>query len=248
MKGQFIEEWVLEYVRISLTRYSGYWWEKEGLLSLNIESPILSQGNIVDTVRVPFKPDHFVICETLLVFAFCQTPSRKTRVSPPYTTMLVLIIVIRNNARSFVPSQPIIIKNVIVVVAFFLVLLVRGFRAPTRLAHCHWDSRWRDALRPLLLAVLLSYRIAGIDPIGIDVDSGGEIFFQDRVLADDARRSVGGRRELTIDGALELLVADLAGELADAGFLVELDGDGLLVVAEEAREDRSQGLVLQRCC
>jgi hypothetical protein len=53
----------------------------------------------------------------------------------------------------------------------------------------------------------------------------------------------GGR---TINGALELLVADLAGELADAGFLVELHGDGFLVVAEEAGERCGQRFVLQQ--
>jgi hypothetical protein len=36
---------------------------------------------------------------------------------------------------------------------------------------------------------------------------------------------------------LELLVANLAREMADAGFLVKLDGDRLLVVTEEAGKD-----------
>lgn len=54
-----------------------------------------------------------------------------------------------------------------------------------------------------------------VDPFGIDVDGGGEV----------------------VDAALEVLAADLAVEGADAGFLVDLDGDGLFVVAEEAGED-----------
>ena len=41
---------------------------------------------------------------------------------------------------------------------------------------------------------------------------------------------------LTINGALKLLIANFAGELAHAGFLVQFDGNGLLVVTEEAGE------------
>jgi hypothetical protein len=42
----------------------------------------------------------------------------------------------------------------------------------------------------------------------------------------------GAVAQLTIDGALKLLIADFARELANTRFLVQLDGDRLLVVAE----------------
>ena len=42
----------------------------------------------------------------------------------------------------------------------------------------------------------------------------------------------------TVDGALELLAADLALQVANAELLVELHGDRLLVVAEEAGKGR----------
>jgi hypothetical protein len=41
-----------------------------------------------------------------------------------------------------------------------------------------------------------------------------------------------------------LLIADFARKLADAGFLIELDCDGFLVVAEKAGKDHRQRLVL----
>jgi len=72
--------------------------------------------------------------------------------------------------------------------------------------------------------VFLSYRVASINPISINVDGGREI----------------------INGALELLVANLAGQLANAGFLIELNSDRFLVVTEQAWERRGEGLVLQR--
>lgn len=50
----------------------------------------------------------------------------------------------------------------------------------------------------------------------------------------------------TVDGALELLAADLAVERAAAGLLVELDLDRLFVVAEEACEGRWKRFALGR--
>lgn len=49
---------------------------------------------------------------------------------------------------------------------------------------------------------------------------------------------------LTVDRALELLAADFAVEVANAGLLVELDDDGSFVVAEQACEDSGKGVVL----
>jgi hypothetical protein len=48
----------------------------------------------------------------------------------------------------------------------------------------------------------------------------------------------------TVDGALELLAADLAVERAAAGLLFELDLDRLFVVAEEACEGRRERVAL----
>jgi hypothetical protein len=45
-------------------------------------------------------------------------------------------------------------------------------------------------------------------------------------------RRCGRRQRHTVDSALELLIADLAGEVTDAGLLVKLDGHRVLVVAE----------------
>jgi hypothetical protein len=42
-----------------------------------------------------------------------------------------------------------------------------------------------------------------------------------------------------------VLAADFAVELADAELLVQLDNDGLFVVAEEAGEGRGQGFTLR---
>ena len=48
----------------------------------------------------------------------------------------------------------------------------------------------------------------------------------------------------TVDGTLEFLSADTAVELANASLLVKLDGDRVLVVAEEACESCRQGVGL----
>jgi hypothetical protein len=54
------------------------------------------------------------------------------------------------------------------------------------------------------------------------------------------KRAQGGAHgeQLTIDGALELLIAGLAGELANAGLLIQLHRDGIRVIAEQAVEER----------
>ena len=92
--------------------------------------------------------------------------------------------------------------------------------------------------------VFLCYCIAGINPIGINIDGSREISKIESISNGCAL--LGGEKVLTVDGALELLIADLARELADAGFLVELDSDGFLVVTEEAREHRGERFVLGR--
>lgn len=51
----------------------------------------------------------------------------------------------------------------------------------------------------------------------------------------------------TIDRTLELLTAGPAIELAYTGFLVDLNGDGIFVVAKKARELRGEGFFLSRC-
>lgn len=51
----------------------------------------------------------------------------------------------------------------------------------------------------------------------------------------------------TVDSALEALPAHLAFERADAGLLVNLDGHGVLVVAEQAGEYRGKRVVLLIC-
>lgn len=50
--------------------------------------------------------------------------------------------------------------------------------------------------------------------------------------------------ELTIYASLELLTADFAREFSDAGFLVQLDGNRFLVIAEKAWEIRWKRLFL----
>jgi hypothetical protein len=69
---------------------------------------------------------------------------------------------------------------------------------------------------------LLRYSIARVDPVSIDVDGGGEV----------------------VDVGLECLAADFALEVADAGLLLDGDGNGFLVVAEEALESGGQLLLL----
>ena len=64
---------------------------------------------------------------------------------------------------------------------------------------------------------------ARIDPVRVHVHGGGEV----------------------VDAGLEVLAADFAVELADAELLVQLDNDGLFVVAEEAGEGRGQGFTLR---
>ena len=68
--------------------------------------------------------------------------------------------------------------------------------------------------RSLACSSLLRDRVASVDPVRVDVDGLGEV----------------------VDVGLEGLAADFALEVADAGFLLDGDGDGLLVVAEEALE------------
>lgn len=50
--------------------------------------------------------------------------------------------------------------------------------------------------------------------------------------------------ERTVDGTLEALAADFAFQRADAGLLIDLDGNGVLVIAEEAGEDGGERVAL----
>lgn len=48
----------------------------------------------------------------------------------------------------------------------------------------------------------------------------------------------------TVDAGLVSLPANLARQVADAGLFLELDGDCIFVVAEQALEGRGQGFTL----
>lgn len=62
-----------------------------------------------------------------------------------------------------------------------------------------------------------------------------------------SRRScIGSDLARTIRAGLEVLPARLAAQVADAGLLVDLDGDGGLVAAEEAAEGGREGFALKR--
>jgi hypothetical protein len=80
----------------------------------------------------------------------------------------------------------------------------------------------RPAHRGFSSRSLLCDRVASVDPIRVDVDGRGQV----------------------VDVRLEGLTADFALQIADAGFLLNGDGDGLLVVAEEALEGRREFLLL----
>lgn len=85
-------------------------------------------------------------------------------------------------------------------------------------------------------------RTCCINPFTIDIYRRGEICSK----ASQFAHLFGGvcvpRR--TIDSTLKFLTADPTVELAYAGLLVELDGDSALVIAEETRELRGQGIFL----
>jgi hypothetical protein len=52
------------------------------------------------------------------------------------------------------------------------------------------------------------------------------------------------RRTLTVNGALELLVADFARQLADSSFFVEFDSHRLFMVTEETGKGGGEWLIL----
>lgn len=76
----------------------------------------------------------------------------------------------------------------------------------------------------IALGGLLRNRVAGVDPVGVDVDGRAEV----------------------VDVGLERLAAHLALQVADARLLLDGDADGIFVVAEEALEGRGQLLLLRR--
>ncbi len=51
-------------------------------------------------------------------------------------------------------------------------------------------------------------------------------------------------QQRTIDGTLKLLITDFARELANTGFLIELDRDALLMITEQAGEDDGKRCIL----
>ena len=92
-----------------------------------------------------------------------------------------------------------------------IIIRIRLLRLRRRhLAHAIIRPRRRHLARRRLLG----YRITRVDPVGVHVDGRGKV----------------------VDVGLEGLAADFALQVADAGFLLDGDGDGFLVVAEEALE------------
>jgi hypothetical protein len=170
--------------------------------------------------------------------AHFQTAHARAGEIVQYTTEALVFLVICNHALPPIPAQTILIVDDVVVVIPLLL------SSPAGTYSCSGTSRSKISLTSGFLAVLLGYSIAGIDPIGIYVNGSREIYGRRSISGCCALR-LWGKGVLTINGALELLVADLAGELSHPGFLIELDGHGLLVVAEKTGECRSQGLVLQ---
>lgn len=49
---------------------------------------------------------------------------------------------------------------------------------------------------------------------------------------------------LTVDGAVEVLVADFAGQMPNSSLLIDLGGNGVLMVTEEAWERGGEWLGL----
>lgn len=89
---------------------------------------------------------------------------------------------------------------------------------------CGHPSHAMRTPRDLCIALcrLLRNSIAGIDPIGVDVDGGAQV----------------------VDIGLEGLAADFALQVADARLLLNGYADGVLVVAEEALEGCGELLLL----
>lgn len=105
-------------------------------------------------------------------------------------------------------------------------------------------------------ASVLSNLLCRIDPFTVDVHRCRQVCCAPRWLAmfraipghhvraqDRVGTGLGGL-ERTVDGALEALAADFAFQRADAGFLIDLDGHRVLVIAEEASEDGGERVAL----
>lgn len=112
---------------------------------------------------------------------------------------------------SFFPGSVIAIISIF----FFVNPCRRSTSASTR-------TRGGVAAELLILCILgrglLGDVLAGVDPVRVNVDGGGEV----------------------VDSGLEPLSADLAVEIADPGLFVQFDLDGLFVVAKEAGEGRRE--------
>ena len=52
----------------------------------------------------------------------------------------------------------------------------------------------------------------------------------------DVRHLRKALEQLTVDGTVEVLVADFAGQMPNSSLLIDLGGNGVLMVAEEAWE------------
>jgi hypothetical protein len=156
----------------------------------------------------------------------------------------LVFFIICNNTVPSIPPQPFVLGVINEIIDIVFLVVFSRSRNPTP---GHDRTRGSQASATLRFSVLLSYRIASVNPIGIYVDGGREIFASARISRCSGPHYIVTKEGwLTIDGALELLVANLAWELAHARPLVELDGNRFLVVTEEARERRRQRLVLQR--
>lgn len=99
-------------------------------------------------------------------------------------------------------------------------------------------SAVRRALRRTASSSLLRNSVACIDPVSIHVD------WRRQIYPSSAAFHRQRRTPHTIDVSLKRLPADLALQVADTGLLLDGNGDGFLVVAEEALKRRWQLLLL----
>jgi hypothetical protein len=85
---------------------------------------------------------------------------------------ILVFVIVCNNALSSIPSCSIVIG--IGIINKIVDIAVVVIRSPS--------AQWRDGTRggrssrAFTLSVRLSYRITGVNPIGIDIDGGREIF------------------------------------------------------------------------
>lgn len=113
-----------------------------------------------------------------------------------------------------------ILSLIIVIISRLIPFLVLSGPGPRPGAHrttsrpraCRGITAESAVIAVRLVSSLLGHILAGIDPVAVDVLGSGE----------------------EVDGGLEALAAHLAVQLTDVQFFVQLDLDGLFVVAEQA--------------